>query len=131
MSQLEHINLTVSDPKRTAALYASLFGWSIRWEGPAIDRGYTVHVGNAQQYVALYAPPAQTRPGANSYRQRGGLNHLGVQVDDLADVEARVIAAGFTPNNHGNYAPGRRFYFRDHDNVEVEVVSYSSAGEQA
>ncbi|HBR42432.1 MAG TPA: glyoxalase, partial [Sulfitobacter pontiacus] len=30
----------------------------------------------------------------------------------------------FTPVNHADYEPGRRFYFRDHDGVEYELVQY-------
>ncbi|MEZ5340555.1 MAG: hypothetical protein R2706_03650 [Acidimicrobiales bacterium] len=41
-------------------------------------------------------------------------------------MEARVIAAGFEPYNHGDYEPGRRFYFDDADAIEFEVVSYTS-----
>ena len=32
-------------------------------------------------------------------------------------------AAGFEPHSHADYEPGRRFYFRDHDSIEWEVVS--------
>ena len=39
-------------------------------------------------------------------------------------MEARVIAAGLRPYNHGDYAPGRRSYFNDPDGIEYEVVSY-------
>ena len=125
MSQLEHINLTVSDPKTTADLLHRLFGWEIRWEGSAIDDGYTVHVGTPEQYVALYSPPGKTVPASNNYTRSGGLNHLGIVVDDLDAAEARVRDAGFEPFNHRDYEPGRRFYFRDHDDIEFEIVSYA------
>jgi hypothetical protein len=36
-----------------------------------------------------------------------------------------VKAAGYTPFNHGDYEPGRRFYFDGPDNIEIEVVSYA------
>ncbi|GAA6200903.1 hypothetical protein NBRC116599_21280 [Aquicoccus sp. SU-CL01552] len=54
----------------------------------------------------------------------GGLNHVGVVVEDLDATEARVKAAGFVPHNYGDYEPGRRFYFRDSDGIEFEVVHY-------
>jgi len=54
----------------------------------------------------------------------GGLNHIGVVVEDLDAVEAKVLAAGLKTTNHGDYEPGRRFYFHDHDGIEFEVVSY-------
>lgn len=52
------------------------------------------------------------------------LNHVGLLVDDLDAAEAVVVAAGLTPFNHGDYEPGRRFYFFDWDGIEFEVVSY-------
>lgn len=47
-------------------------------------------------------------------------------VEDLDAVEAKVIAAGYEPHNHGDYEPGRRFYFHDENGLEYEVVSYLS-----
>jgi len=61
---------------------------------------------------------------SNSYDRIGGLNHIALVVEDLDDIEQRVIAGGFEPTNHGDYEPGRRFYFWDHDGVEYEIVSY-------
>jgi len=114
---LEHVNITVSEPERTAALMVALFDWEIRWEGPAKSGGRTVHVGTDDAYLAVYsnggAPPL------------GRLNHVGIVVGDLAESERRVAAAGLTPFNHGNYEPGRRFYFLDDDGIEFEVVSYA------
>ncbi|MBX9731052.1 MAG: VOC family protein [Sphingomonas sp.] len=52
-------------------------------------------------------------------------NHVGVQVDDLDAVEARVLAQGLTPFAHDDYEPGRRFYFFDPDGIEYEIVSYT------
>lgn len=125
---LEHVNVTVSDPDRTAALMCALFGWRVRWSGPAKNGGRSVHVGEEDTYLAVYAwRPAPAAPETASYEQAGGLNHIGVVVDDLEAVEARVIAAGFAPFSHADYEPGRRFYFRDNDNIEFEIVSYAPA----
>jgi len=129
MGQLEHANITVSDPKATAAMLGDLFGWTVRWEGPAKAEGYTVHVGNEGQYLALYTGPGgsgQQTPANDTYSQRGGLNHVGVVVDDLDAVENKVKALGFTPHSHADYEPGRRFYFQDRDGIEFEVVSYAA-----
>jgi catechol 2,3-dioxygenase-like lactoylglutathione lyase family enzyme len=129
MAHLEHVNITVSDPKKTAAMLSELFDWHIRWEGSAMNgAGYTVHVGNGTSYIAVYSgsDPAQTVPKADaSYQMRGGLNHVGVVVDDLDAVEAKVKAMGFKAHSHADYEPGRRFYFHDSDGVEIEVVSYA------
>ena len=52
--RIEHVNVTVSDPERTARLMQALFGWRIRWQGPARDGGRTIHVGSDHHYIALY-----------------------------------------------------------------------------
>ncbi len=121
---LEHVNVTVSDPLKTAEHLCQLFGWHIRWQGDAIHGGRTVHVGSDDSYVAVYTRGAPAEHKSDSYSTRGGLNHIGIVVDDLGAVEARVLKAGFKPHSHADYEPGRRFYFHDHDGIEFEVVSY-------
>lgn len=125
MARLEHVNITVSDPKRSAALMDALFGWKIRWEGAAINGGYTVHVGNEDDYLAFYTPPKTTAPTELSYDILGGFNHVALVVEDLDAVEARVLNTGLKTSSHGDYEPGRRFYFHDHDDIEYEIVSYT------
>ena len=120
--RIEHVNLTVSDPDRAARLMHSLFGWHVRWSGPARDGGRTVHVGSARDYLALHAPADGA--AAVPFGKARPLNHVGVEVDDLDAAEARVRAAGLAPFGHDDYDPGRRFYFLDPDGIEFEVVSY-------
>lgn len=123
--KLEHVNVTVRDPKATATVLSSLFDWRVRWEGASIHGGYSVHVGDADSYLALYAPVTDVEQAPNSYGHAGGLNHVGIVVSDLEEVEKRVIAAGFAPHSHADYEPGKRFYFDGPDGVEYEVVSYA------
>ena len=52
---LEHANITVSDPEKTAAWMQTVFGWRIRWQGPALNTGYTVYVGTDAQYLRCIA----------------------------------------------------------------------------
>jgi len=124
-ARLEHLNITVSDPKATAAWMERLFGWRIRWEGPGMQTGYTVHVGDDDSYVALFSFGDAKRSTDSNYTHVGGFNHLAVVVDDLDRMEEAVKAEGFETGNHADYEPGRRFYFHDHDGIEVEVVSYA------
>ena len=37
--QLEHVNITVSDPDKTAAWMYEVFDWPVRWQGPALGSG--------------------------------------------------------------------------------------------
>lgn len=120
--RIEHVNITVADPERTARLMAVLFDWRVRWSGAARNGGHSIHVGTSDHYVALYNG-GQT---AEVFAKGRPLNHIGVEVDDLADTEARVIAVGLAPFSHDDYEPGRRFYFFDPDGIEYEVVSYAA-----
>ena len=101
----------------------TLFGWHIRWQGPARDGGRTIHVGSDRHYLALYTGRGGAY-SADDFAKGQPLNHIGVEVDDLAAVEAKVVAAGLRPFGHDDYDPGRRFYFLDPDGIEYEVVSY-------
>ena len=121
---LEHVNITVSNPAKTARTLCSLFGWTIRWSGAAKDNGVTYHVGSKDSYLAIYAGKTSRRSAETTYETIGGLNHVGVVVDDLQEAERRVVAAGFEPRSHADYEPGKRFYFDDEDGIEYEVVSY-------
>ena len=121
--RIEHVNVTVSDPDRAARLMAELFGWHVRWEGPARNGGRTIHVGSDDHYIALYTG-RDVAYTADDFAKGRPLNHIGVEVDDLAAVEAKVVAAGLRPFGHDDYDPGRRFYFLDPDGIEYEVVSY-------
>ncbi|MBI1393515.1 MAG: VOC family protein [Alphaproteobacteria bacterium] len=123
-ARLEHVNFTTSDPDATAQMLCDVFGWTIRWSGPALNGGRTVHVGSDDDYVAIYSPAGGPGDGGRAPERLASLNHVGVVVGDLDAVEARTKAAGLTPMNHGSYAPGRRFYFLDADGIEYEVVSY-------
>ncbi len=124
-AMFEHVNVTVSDPKKTAAMLVDLFDWHVRWEGPSKYDGYTVHVGTDDEYIALYALPKQQRLDEESYYRTGAVNHFGILVDDLDAAEQRILKSGLKTHSHQTYDPGSRFYFHDHDGIEWEVVSYA------
>ena len=127
-ASLEHVNLRVGDADRSAELIGRLFGWSVRWAGKGMNGGRSVHVGTERQYLALYST-ADTDGRPIGWTKGLPLNHVAFEVDDLDAVERRVRDAGLEPFNHGDYEPGRRFYFFDPDGIEYEVVSYAKAAE--
>ena len=117
---LEHVNLTVSDPDRSSKLLQDLCGWHERWRGASQLGGRTIHVGSERDYIALYTTDQPVGPFAKGTP----LNHVALVVDELAEAERTVVAAGLAPFGHGDYEPGRRFYFFDWDGIEFEIVSY-------
>lgn len=118
--EIEHANLTVTDPDRSAKLFIDLCGWHERWRGKSQMGGSTIHVGSKSSYLALYTDDE----AEGGYSKGEPLNHVGLQVDDLDAAEKIVAAAGLEPFGHDNYEPGKRFYFFDWDGIEFEVVSY-------
>ena len=98
-ARLEHANITVSDPDRSAALFEKLCGWHERWRGPSQLGGWTIHVGTSEAYLAIYTnegPNNVTRGGP--YAKGVPLNHIGIEVDDLTAAEAVVAAHGLEPD---------------------------------
>lgn len=125
-AQLEHVNIAVRDARATADVLCGLFGWQVRWQGETPGKGFSVHVGGEGFYLALYTPEHDMTGEADAYHQWGGMNHIGLVVPDLEAAETAVRAAGYTITEHGDYEPGRRFYFDGPDGVEFELVSYGA-----
>ena len=124
IGKLEHANITVTQPQRSADLLAQLLGWEERWRGKSQKGGDTIHVGetgNGASYIALYT----NEDVIGGYSKGQPLNHLAFVVDDLRAAEDVVASAGLKPFGHDNYEPGKRFYFFDWDGIEFEIVSYA------
>jgi catechol 2,3-dioxygenase-like lactoylglutathione lyase family enzyme len=124
-AKVEHVNITVSDAKVVAKVFCDLFDWTVRWHGGSLEDGISYHVGGKDSYLALYSNGGTEQVG-NSLTTPGAMNHVGVVVEDMDVIEARVRQAGFTPTKHGDYEPGSRFYFDGPDGIEIEVISYQS-----
>ena len=120
--RLEHANISVTDPERSAALLADLLGWEERWRGPSLKYGRSVHIGSENHYLALYTGEHVT----GAYEKGNPLNHIAFAVDDLDAAQAVVEKHGLEPFNRGQYDPGpESFYFFDWDGIEFEVVRYA------
>lgn len=120
--RIEHVNVTVSDSDRSAALMQALFGWRVRWQGLSQSGGRTVHVGTDEYYLALHTP----LDGGPTWPKGQPLNHIAVEVADLDAVEARALAAALRPFSHGSYGgTNRHFYLLDPDGIEFEILSYT------
>lgn len=128
---IEHANITVTRPERSAELLRQLLGWEERWRGKSQLGGDTIHVGapgNGAGYIALYTNAEVQAEKDRRYAKGQPLNHIGLLVDDIAAAEHVVVAAGLEPFGHDEYEPGKRFYFFDWDGIEFEIVSYSGDG---
>jgi len=120
---IEHVNVTVENPDQVAKLLCSLFDWTIRWSGESKDNGYTVHVGSANRYLALYTH-ANSSNADHDYFRHGTLNHIGLVVKNSDRIEQEVIKQGLTTQNHRDYGPCKSFYFMAEKTLEIEIVCY-------
>ncbi len=122
---LEHINITVSNVSETAERLCSFFNWKIRWQGKAMNGGKTIHIGNNASYLAIFQAKQPSSDNTKNSAKTNGLNHVGIVVDELEHVEQRIRECGYATYSFGDYEPGRRFYFREENGIEFEVISYS------
>lgn len=122
---IEHVNLTVADLERSIDFYATVFGFEVRWRGTSSDGKPAAHIGDDQQYLALFqAREIDDPPAPRKSYDRVGFNHFGYVVDDLDDLKERLakLEVGMTEQR---YDPGRHVYFMDPDGIEIEAVQYA------
>jgi glyoxylase I family protein len=120
------VNLTVSDPRRSAAWYSELLGMDTRYEYDAADGSLT--------YVALEEPVTglilclvghASNDGEPFSESRNGLDHLEFLVGDREDLvhwvdrldELGIAHSGIKQPSH---TPNAMLTFRDPDNIQLE-----------
>ena len=127
IARIEHVNISVADADAIAASLCDIFDWQVRWSGPAMDEGYTVHVGSTgdnSSYFALYSPKTLVKNSNRGHQLEACLNHVGIVVDDLNLLETRLLSLGYKPVNHRDYGPCSSFYFFIEEYLEIEVIQY-------
>jgi hypothetical protein len=127
IARIEHINISVANADIMAGKLCEIFDWQVRWSGPAMDEGYAVHVGSEGEnssYFALYAPKQLVKNPNRGHQLEACLNHVGIVVDDLTQLEERLLTLGYKPFSHSDYGPCSSFYFHIDQRFEIEVIQY-------
>ena len=124
---LEHVNITVSDLDRSIAFYCDLLDLEVRWRGTAETSEGTVrasHIGDERHYLAMFETSRKI-PAPQDYGVPG-VNHFGFVVESLEAAKQRLAELGVSvpPESERHFEPGHRLYFRDPDDIEVELVGY-------
>ena len=90
----------------------TVFGWRIRWQGPALESGFTLRIGTEAQYLALYCPADLQKTLSDPHGFLGRLNHMGVCVRNLVACDARAKKKwGSHPVSMRYMNQGRGFIF--------------------
>ncbi|MXY44629.1 MAG: VOC family protein [Dehalococcoidia bacterium] len=101
MAKLKHIAIASQDPKKTAEFYRSVFGLKQvgNVEG---DNAEGVYLTDGDISIAILKFKNETLAGLDYGVEYSGLHHIGFQVDDLSDADARLQAAEVEPSSDIN-----------------------------
>jgi methylmalonyl-CoA/ethylmalonyl-CoA epimerase len=95
MNRIRHIAITAEDPFATAELFKNALGLEELSRGDS-DLAREVYLTDGYINLAIVCWK-RTKETPNPYPEGYGLDHFGVQVDDLDRAEARARDAGATP----------------------------------
>lgn len=124
---VEHVQIVVSDLEKAERFYTTVFDWRVRGRGRevAADRSYDwIHVGTDESYIA-FRTPYEGVPFDESHRGYKG-NHIGIVVEAAESVLSRLAALGCMVRPAAPHPFRARYYVRDFDDNEIEIVIYFS-----
>jgi len=149
---IDHINIVVADLARSVKFYTDVLGFrkthDVYMEGEWIEsiiglrgvKGLVAFVeppgGGMRIELVEYRAPAGVALPVNSVANTRGVRHIAFRVDDIAEMAARLRAAGVTlfsdpvrvPQGVVKFAAGDKtlMYFLDPDGVILEFAEYRS-----
>jgi len=126
--RLEHANFHVRNLDAAVRFLRTAFPeFRIRGEGWKTPEERWVHIGTDTTYLALSEASRPAPEPWVPYAGKPGLNHLGYEVDDVAALRERLLAAGYEESTVPNEHPHRRrVYFHDAEGNDWEFVEYRS-----
>ena len=95
MNRIRHIAITAEDPFATAELFKQALGLQELSRGDS-ELAREVYLTDGYINLAIVCWK-RTKETPNPYPEGYGLDHFGVQVDDLERAEERARGAGATP----------------------------------
>jgi len=95
MGKIRHIAITAEDPFVTAELFKHSFGLEEIGRGDS-DLAREVYLTDGYINLAIVCWK-RTRDNPDPYPEGYGLDHFGIQVEDLDQAEAQAKRAGATP----------------------------------
>jgi len=151
ISNIDHINIVVSDLDRSVAFYCGLLGFRevkrveiggewigriVGLDGVDAEVAFVVAPGGEPRLELLqYRAPAGAGPlPANSLANTAGLRHIALRVREIAPLMERLRAAGVDFFGEPVKVPGAAVqhdagdkslvYFKDPDGVILELCQY-------
>ena len=130
MARIKHIAITAEDPFVTAELFKQALDLEELSRGDS-DIAREVYLTDGYINLAIVCWK-RTRENPNPYPEGYGLDHFGVQVNDLESAEARVKVMGGTPQPPPkvdlSQMSGRFFFEKKYTLAGVKFVLGSHGG---
>lgn len=124
MAKAIHSMVRVLDETRSVSFYRTAFGLEIA-DRLDFETFTLIYLSNPETEfeVELTVNRGRTEP----YVLGDGYGHLAVSVDDVEATHRRFVAAGLTPKDIVDFAPGgkllaRFFFIEDPDGYKIEVL---------
>ena len=124
-----HIATLTTDCDRHAAFYGDVFGAEVRFRMEATDdhpRMFILDMGGGSALNVFEVGPEDLIGERRRQGGRGAIDHFGIAVDSLADLESakqRLVDAGADIGDIQRLGDGWSLFFRDIDGMELEVCS--------
>ncbi|WP_339660191.1 VOC family protein [uncultured Polaribacter sp.] len=129
ITKIEHVNITVPDIDAAVSFLQIIApDFKIKKDENPINDKRWMHIGNDEFYFALQESHIGTNPiKPNQTYINYGFNHIGLVVNNIDDIEKKLIQAGYhkgidTPNETFR----KRIYYYDNAGFEWELVEYLS-----
>ena len=133
MAQIKHIAIATNDPEKTAKFYSEVFG--LREVAKLTSdnaKGYMLSDGNINMAILDFQNDAVAGERGKDWE---GIHHIGFEVEDLEDIEARLLTAGSDEMKSVNEALHAGNTGPRHQNVETkyegpngEMIDVSQVG---
>ena len=137
-----HTGLTVADTERALALYRDILGFEVLMVREASDEylqtlvgapGVTLlltHLGipNSQHQFELLEYRGVERNQLSARPRDLGASHIALYVDNLPDLYASLVCAGYRTMSEvvgvtgGRFTGGKILYFQDADGYWIELI---------
>jgi glyoxylase I family protein len=128
-SGIHHLNLTVTEPERSAAWYTRVLGLQPGWTMDDIDgRGRKVVLLAPQSTLRIVLTQHRANNGLPASEFQTGLDHVAFTVDSRASLDDWVVwldEANVTHSEIKEGATGWLIILRDPDNVQLELYTSS------
>lgn len=131
ITSFDHIHIYASDPAATLSFYERNLGAERVGAIPASGGRSNQFLILGGQYIAVSEFPAGMEPAAapgvgdGAMKNGFGISHLGLNVDDLDRVIARLVSDGVDVHSDVNESGPIRFvYFTAPDGVVIELTQY-------